>query len=293
MVASALALLVVSVALYATALSGLLPLDMGRTAVLGNAPVDDERTEGAPADGRDQGASGDEADPGAAPTDGDAAGGDLASGDGGEATATGDEDGSAPVDAGGEGSAGTTAPGASGSGSGDAGAAEPPAAPDNGSGGAGGVGPSSGGDVFSSVPSEAEEAEFRAFLAARASAIPGYLRQAEACASDFERDSLSASLSTRRAHLGSCSSLGQQLLSEYAAVVNRPRSNYSAYCDEQERLIGAYRCLGSYVGRYESAWDVNTSYDDPRGHEDEFRRPLGAAAGDLSEFHGYYDGLSL
>lgn len=150
-----------------------------------------------------------------------------------------------------------------------------------------------GGDIFSSTPSEAEEREFRAFLAGKASSLSGYLSQASACASDFERDSVTADLGTRRAHQGTCASLSQRLFSEYLAVRDRPRSNHSAYCDEQERLIGAYRCLATYVGCYASAWEVNVSLDDPVGHESAFRAPLASSASSLAEFHSYYDGLSL
>ena len=71
------------------------------------------------------------------------------------------------------------------------------------------------------------------------------------------------------------------------------RSNNSQYCDEQERLIGSYRCLMSYVGCYRDAWNINVSYDDPSGHVGEFSGPLSASEGYLSEFHSYYDGLAI
>ena len=71
------------------------------------------------------------------------------------------------------------------------------------------------------------------------------------------------------------------------------RSNYSQYCDEQERLIGAYRCLASYVGCYVDAWDVNVSYETPGDHVSEFTAPLASCDGYMAEFHSYYDGLML
>ncbi|OUO34240.1 hypothetical protein [Olsenella sp. An290] len=150
-----------------------------------------------------------------------------------------------------------------------------------------------GDDVFTSTPSAEEEAAFHAFLAGKASAIPGYVSQANACTSTFENACQSASLSARRANRDSCAALTQQLFSEYIAVRDYVRSNSSQYCDEQERLIGAYRCLMSYVDCYLDAWTVNVGYEDPTGHVGEFTAPLAACDGYLAEFHSYYDGLAL
>ena len=148
-------------------------------------------------------------------------------------------------------------------------------------------------DIFASTPSAAEEEAFRSFLSGKASSIPGYASQASACASSFETDSVGASLSVRQSHRGTCEALTQQLFSEYIAVRDYVRSNNSQYCDEQERLIGSYRCLMSYVGCYRDAWNINVSYDDPSGHVGEFSGPLSASGGYLSEFHSYYDGLAI
>ena len=153
--------------------------------------------------------------------------------------------------------------------------------------------PDAADDIFSSTPSAAEEEAFRSFLSGKASSIPGYASQASACASSFETDSVSASLSVRQSHRGTCEALTQQLFSEYIAVRDYVRSNNSQYCDEQERLIGSYRCLMSYVGCYRDAWNINVSYDDPSGHVGEFSGPLSASGGYLSEFHSYYDGLAI
>lgn len=148
-------------------------------------------------------------------------------------------------------------------------------------------------DVFSSTPTSAEEEAFRQFLLNKASSISGYAAQASACASSFESDSVSADLSTRQAHRGTCTALRQQLLSEYAAVRDYVRSNNSQYCDEQGRLIGAYRCLASYVGCFVEAWNINVCFEDPGAHVSEFSGPLSATAGHLAEFHTYYDGLAI
>lgn len=148
-------------------------------------------------------------------------------------------------------------------------------------------------DVFSSTPTSAEEEAFRQFLLNKASSISGYAGQASACASSFESDSVGADLSTRQAHRGTCAALRQQLLSEYAAVRDYVRSNNSQYCDEQGRLIGAYRCLASYVGCFVEAWDINVCFEDPGAHVSEFSGPLSATAGHLAEFHTYYDGLII
>lgn len=148
-------------------------------------------------------------------------------------------------------------------------------------------------DIAASTPSAAEEEAFRSFLSGKASSIPGYVSQASACASSFENDSVGASLSVRQSHRGTCAALTQQLFSEYVAVRDYVRSNNSQYCDEQERLIGSYRCLMSYVGCYSDAWDINVSFDDPSSHVGEFSGPLSASGGYLSEFHSYYDGLAI
>lgn len=148
-------------------------------------------------------------------------------------------------------------------------------------------------DIPSSTPTAEEEQAFRQFLLNKASLIPDYASQAGACASSFQSDSVSADLSTRRAHQGSCTALKGQLLSEYIALRDYPRSNSSQYCDEQGRLIGAYRCLTSYVACYAEAWDINVSFDDPSAHVDEFTGPAQGAPAHLEEFHSYYDGLAI
>ena len=153
--------------------------------------------------------------------------------------------------------------------------------------------PPAADDVFANAPSAAEEQEFRAFLAGWLSQLHGYLSQANGVAGTFDATCLSGDLSARRANSGSCNALCQQLLSGYVTVRDRPRSNYSQYTGVQERLIGAYRCLYSYVACYSDAWGINVSFDDPNGHEGEFRSPLGPSAGYLSEFYSYYQGLSI
>lgn len=153
--------------------------------------------------------------------------------------------------------------------------------------------PPAADDVFANAPSAAEEQEFRAFLAGWLSQLHGYLSQANGVAGTFDATCLSGDLSARRANSGSCNALCQQLLSGYVTVRDRPRSNYSQYTGAQERLIGAYRCLYSYVACYSDAWSINVSFDDPSGHEGEFRSPLGPSAGYLSEFYSYYQGLSI
>ena len=127
-----------------------------------------------------------------------------------------------------------------------------------------------GGNIFTSIPSAEEETAFHAFLAEKASAIPGYVGQVNACTSTFESTCQSASLSARRANRDSCAALTQRLFSEYIAVRDYVRSNNSQYCDEQARLIGAYRCLMSYADCYLDAWIANVGYEDPHGHAAEF-----------------------
>lgn len=148
-------------------------------------------------------------------------------------------------------------------------------------------------DPGDNMPSAAEEQEFRAFLAGKAQLLPGYISQVNACVSAFEADSLSPDLSVRLADQRTCNALSYQLLNEYLAVRDRPRSNNSQYCDEQEELISMYRLLGSYLGCYESAWTINVAYEDPASHTAEFMAPLGSAQGYLAEFQAYYQGFSI
>ena len=158
----------------------------------------------------------------------------------------------------------------------------------------GGSGTESGGDsIFNATPTAEEEEKFRAFLANKASSIPGYVDQINGVVSSFESSCKTGSLSTRQANLRTCSSLSQTLFSEYLDVVNYVRSNKSQYCDQQAALIGAYRCLYSYVSCYEGAWNVNVAYEDPSSHVSEFMAPLDGCNALLAEFHSYYDGFSL
>ena len=158
----------------------------------------------------------------------------------------------------------------------------------------GGSGSESGGDsIFNATPTAEEEEKFRAFLANKASSIPGYVDQINGVVSSFESSCKTGSLSTRQANLRTCSSLSQTLFSEYLDVVNYVRSNKSQYCNQQAALIGAYRCLYSYVSCYEGAWNVNVAYEDPSSHVSEFMAALDGSSDLLTEFHSYYDGFSL
>lgn len=158
----------------------------------------------------------------------------------------------------------------------------------------GGSGSESGGDsIFNATPTAEEEERFRAFLANKASSIPGYVDQINGVVSSFESSCKTGSLSTRQANLRTCSSLSQTLFSEYLDVLNYVRSNKSQYCNQQAALIGAYRCLYSYVSCYEGAWNVNVAYEDPSSHVSEFMAPLDGSDDLLTEFHSYYDGFSL
>lgn len=158
----------------------------------------------------------------------------------------------------------------------------------------GGSGTESGDDnIFNATPTAEEEERFRAFLANKASLIPGYVNQVNGVVGSFESSCKTGSLSTRQAHLRTCSSLSQTLFSEYLDVRNYVRSNKSQYCNQQAALIGAYRSLCSYVSCYENAWTVNVAYEDPSPHVSEFMAPLDGSDTHLAQFHSYYDGLSL
>ena len=150
-----------------------------------------------------------------------------------------------------------------------------------------------GDDFLNSTPSEAEEREFRSFLSGKASLISGYVSQANACVAAFERDCTSADLATRQADQRSCLALEQQIFSTYIEVRDRPRSNNSQYCDEQDELIAMFRLLASYVGCYGDAWALNVAYEDPAAHTTEFMAPLSGASAHLSQFQALYQGFSI
>lgn len=158
----------------------------------------------------------------------------------------------------------------------------------------GGSGTESGDDnIFNATPTAEEEKKFRAFLANKASAIPGYVDQINGVVGSFESSCKTGSLSARQANLRTCRSLSQTLFSEFHDVLNYVHSNKSQYCNQQADLIGAYRCLYSYVSCYEGAWTVNVAYEDPSSHVSEFMAPLDGSNALLAEFHSYYDGFSL
>lgn len=254
---------------------------------------------------------GDPASAGAAPAEGaggQAASADAASAQGEGDAAAGEGQGDEPVSFGAATLSSVTLPDLSGvvegadaaeGAQGDAGPGgdEAPAQP-SGGGNADAPDADGGSDVPAeepapSGPSESEEQAFRSFLVDKASAVPDYTSRMSACASAFSADAATADLSTRNAHRSDCAALREELFYDYIALRDYVRSNDSRYCDEQERLIGAYRCLTSYVDCYCSAWDLNVGYEDPAAHVDEFMGPLQGVDGYVSEFHGYYDGLVI
>lgn len=286
------ALLALSVGAYAYAFPTLLPLARELVVEAAADPEAAGASAGAAAEGPDAAeAAGDQGEAGSEGREGDspvsfgaASLSAVTLPDPGEPS--GDEDAEAPdgegddTEGSGEGrpdaKPGADAP--SGGGAGDS-TDEPAAEPDD--------------DFATADPTEEGEREFRAFLIDKASAIPGYASQASSCASAFSSDSVGADLSTRRARLGECRELRDQLVSEYIAVRDYRRPNGSSYLDAQERTIASYRCLASYVDCYCSAWELNVLYDDPAAHVDAFTGPLSGCDGYISEFHSWYDGLTI
>lgn len=148
-------------------------------------------------------------------------------------------------------------------------------------------------DPMLQEPSVADEQAFRAFLADKASLIPGYVSQVNACVGTFEANCLTTDISVRLAGQSSCESLAYQLLNEYFAVRDYVRSNYSQYCDEQDELINMYRLLETYVECYYAAWTINLGFEDPSQHTSEFMAPLSGASSYLAEFDAYYAGFTI
>lgn len=148
-------------------------------------------------------------------------------------------------------------------------------------------------DPMLQEPSAEDEQVFRAFLADKASLIPGYVSQVNACVGTFEANCLTTDISVRLAGQSSCESLAYQLLNEYFAVRDHVRSNYSQYCDEQDELINMYRLLETYVECYYAAWTINLGFEDPSQHTSEFMAPLSGASSYLAEFDAYYAGFTI
>lgn len=152
-------------------------------------------------------------------------------------------------------------------------------------------------DPFTKVPTEAEEAEFRAFLVNKESLAEGYLAEVNACVADFDADCY-ASLSVRQGHQRTCDALSSKLLTEYLSVRDHIHSNYSRYADDNSYLIAMFRCLGQYLATYENAWERNVTYEDPTGHESDFMAPIqsdgaGSANVHLAEYYRWKGELSL
>lgn len=172
---------------------------------------------------------------------------------------------------------------------------DPDTEPQPGQGGGSGSDPD---DVITSDPTEEEESRFYDHLVKYANRLPGYVSEVNACVATFEQTCLSTDYNARVQGRSSCMSLFNTLLSEFVAVRDYPRSNYSRYVKAHDDLINMYRCLFSYVDNYVDAWDANLAYEDPSGHVDDFMAPLYANMVNgknqyLAEFEACYQGFTL
>ena len=147
-------------------------------------------------------------------------------------------------------------------------------------------------------PTEEQESRLYDHLVKYANRLPGYVSEVNACVTTFEQTCLSTDYNARVQGRSSCMSLFNTLLSEFVAVRDYPRSNYSRYAKAHDDLINMYRCLFSYVDNYVDAWDANLAYEDPSGHVDDFMAPLYANMVNgknqyLAEFEVSYQGFTL
>lgn len=186
---------------------------------------------------------------------------------------------------------------------------DPDTKPQPGQGGGNGSGSGSGSDsgsgsgsdpddVITSEPTEEQESRLYDHLVKYANRLPGYVSEVNACVTTFEQTCLSTDYNARVQGRSSCMSLFNTLLSEFVAVRDYPRSNYSRYAKAHDDLINMYRCLFSYVDNYVDAWDANLAYEDPSGHVDDFMAPLYANMVNgknqyLAEFEVSYQGFTL
>lgn len=150
-------------------------------------------------------------------------------------------------------------------------------------------------------PDPVKEQAFYEFLVSKAQLVEGYLAEANACVDAFNADCTTASLEVRLGHQRTCASLGKRLLDEYIAVRDIPSANipkYSNYTDEQEKLIGMFRCLNGYVETIYDAWTLNVAFENPGEHVDEFMSAIYADEQNgvnkhLAEFQQYANGFEL
>lgn len=177
--------------------------------------------------------------------------------------------------------------------------------------GAGGNGGNSGGDQGPGIDSEVperpdnpegptpeEEQAIYEFLLAKAQAVDGYIAEVNACVDAFNNDKF-ADKSTRLAHKATCDSLSMRIFDDFNQTLNNPSiPNASKYKPAQGDLIGMLRCLLSYLGTIQEAWEINVGFDDPAAHVNKFMAPVirdtvNGQNKHLTEFYTYYDGFVL
>lgn len=139
-----------------------------------------------------------------------------------------------------------------------------------------------------------KDQRFHAYLVQKAQSLDGYVSEANACASAFQADALTGSLSRRQANLRAVDSLESRVFNDFAAVVNTTEyQNSTKWMASYEALIVCYRLLYEYLSSYHDAWTINVGYDDPSAHVDEFMAPLSDANGKLASFRDYRSQVSL
>lgn len=133
-----------------------------------------------------------------------------------------------------------------------------------------------------------KDQRFHAYLVQKAQSLDGYVSEANACASAFQADALTGSLSQRQANLRAVDSLESRVFNDFAAVVNTTEyQNSTKWQASYEALIVCYRLLYEYLSSYHDAWTINVGYEDPSAHVDEFMAPVSEANGKLASFRDY------
>ena len=143
---------------------------------------------------------------------------------------------------------------------------------------------------------QATEAKWRTYYVGTYNNLTSMVETYNSCVSDLNVKRY-ASYSQRSAALSKCEALQDDLLSGYLKVVNSGIPHESKYYRFRDPQIISHRALAGALDSIIEAWNINLAYGDegdgPRGHEDEFMKPLLDDQVDgenkyITEFKQYY-----
>ncbi len=113
-----------------------------------------------------------------------------------------------------------------------------------------------------------------------------------ACVSDVNELRF-ASYGERQAAKARCDVLADDLIEWYKYIINSGIPDNSKYCSARNAQAECYRSLDWALLSIANMWDINLTFQDPEGHEDEFMKPIVDDEVDgvnkyISQFNQYY-----